>query len=101
MGLKRCSLISLILNTYKKKLTTCFLLTSSIIILNDSDQVCNDLFHYFQHFQEVSVLTQIMYGNMALICLSYFHGYNKNKIFGDYWGDTYIGIMFLNVGTNV
>jgi hypothetical protein len=32
-----------------------------------------------------SVLPQITYGNMALIFLSYFHGYNKNEIFEDHW----------------
>jgi hypothetical protein len=33
----------------------------------------------------MSVLPQITYGNMALIFLSHFHGYNKNEIFADYW----------------
>jgi hypothetical protein len=35
----------------------------------------------------MSVLPHITYGNMALIFLSssYFHGYNKNEIFADYW----------------
>jgi hypothetical protein len=28
----------------------------------------------------MSVLPQITYGNMDLIVLSYFHGYNKNEI---------------------
>jgi hypothetical protein len=31
------------------------------------------------------VLSQIVYGNMALIFPSHFHGYNKNEIFADYW----------------
>jgi hypothetical protein len=39
------------------------------------------LLHYFQHFQEVSVLPQITYGNVALIFLSYFPEYDKNEIF--------------------
>jgi hypothetical protein len=43
----------------------------------------------------MSVLPQITYGNMALIFLSYFHGYNKNEIFVDYW-DT---LNVLNVAT--
>jgi hypothetical protein len=43
----------------------------------------------------MSVLPQITYGNMALIFLSYFHGYNKNEIFADYW-DT---LNVLNVAT--
>jgi hypothetical protein len=89
MGIKRCS-FDLVDFKYKKKLTICFLLASSIKILNDSNQVCNDLctslFPAFPRSDFMSVLTQITYGNMALICLSYFHGYNKNKIFGDYWG---------------
>jgi hypothetical protein len=42
------------------------------------------------------VLPQITYGNMALIFLSYFDGYNKNEIFADYLG--YVEI-FLNVAT--
>jgi hypothetical protein len=33
----------------------------------------------------MSILPQIMYGNMALIFLSYVHGYNKNEIFAYYW----------------
>jgi hypothetical protein len=33
----------------------------------------------------MSVLSQITYGNIALIVLSYFHEYNKNEIFADYW----------------
>jgi hypothetical protein len=33
----------------------------------------------------MSVLPQITYGNMALIFLSHFQGYNKNEIFADYW----------------
>jgi hypothetical protein len=43
----------------------------------------------------MSVLTQITYGNTALIFLSHFHGYNKNELFAT------IGIhrMFLNVAT--
>jgi hypothetical protein len=32
----------------------------------------------------MSVLPQMTYDNMALIFLSYFHGYNKNEIFADY-----------------
>jgi hypothetical protein len=46
----------------------------------------------------MSVLLQITYGNMALIFLSHFHGYNKNEIFAGYW-DIGIGRMFLNVAT--
>jgi hypothetical protein len=37
------------------------------------------------NFTRVSVIPQITYGNMALIFLSHFHGYNKNEIFADYW----------------
>jgi hypothetical protein len=37
------------------------------------------------NFTRVSVVPQITYGNMALIFLSHFHGYNKNEIFADYW----------------
>jgi hypothetical protein len=33
----------------------------------------------------MSILPQIMYGNIALIFLSYVHGYNKNEIFAYYW----------------
>jgi hypothetical protein len=33
----------------------------------------------------MSGLSQITYDNMDLIFLSYFHGYNKNEIFADYW----------------
>jgi hypothetical protein len=44
----------------------------------------------------MSVLPQISYGNMALIFLSYFHGYNKNEIFTDYW-DTIGAILFQNL----
>jgi hypothetical protein len=33
----------------------------------------------------MSVLPQITYGNMDLIFLAYFHGYNKNEAFADYW----------------
>jgi hypothetical protein len=43
----------------------------------------------------MSVLPQMTYDNMALIFLSYFHGYNKNEIFADYQ-DTR---MLLNVAT--
>jgi hypothetical protein len=32
----------------------------------------------------MSVLPQITYGNVALIFLSYFHGYNKNEILNIY-----------------
>jgi hypothetical protein len=35
----------------------------------------------------MSVLPQITYGNMALIVLPYFRGYNKNEIFSDYYWD--------------
>jgi hypothetical protein len=41
------------------------------------------------------VLPQITYGNMALIFLSHFHGYNENEIFADYG----IHRKFLNVAT--
>jgi hypothetical protein len=36
------------------------------------------LLHYFQHLQEV-ILSQITYGNMPLIVLSFFQGYKKKK----------------------
>jgi hypothetical protein len=47
----------------------------------------------------MSVLPQITYGNMALIFLSYLHGYNKNEIFADYWDMIGIHRMVLNVAT--
>jgi hypothetical protein len=66
--------------------TICLLPASGIIILNHCDQVSNYFLHYFQNFQEMmSVLPQITYDNLALVFLSYFHGYNKNYIFADYW----------------
>jgi hypothetical protein len=40
----------------------------------------------------MSVLPQITYGNMALIVLPYFRGYNKNEIFSDYYWDNSSGI---------
>jgi uncharacterized ion transporter superfamily protein YfcC len=59
-------------------MTICFSLANAITILKDCDQVCNYLLHYFQHL--MSVLPQITYGNMALIFLSYLHGYNKQNL---------------------
>jgi hypothetical protein len=31
------------------------------------------------------LLKYLTYGNVGLIFLPYFHGYNKNEIFADYW----------------
>jgi hypothetical protein len=42
----------------------------------------------------MSVLPQIAYGNMALIALSYFHGYKKNEFFADYWDKLPIHIFY-------
>jgi hypothetical protein len=45
----------------------------------------------------MSVLPKITYGNVALIFLPHFHGYNKNEIFADYW-DHGFGIHKLGTG---
>jgi hypothetical protein len=39
----------------------------------------------FPNSNFMSVLPKLTYGNMALIFLPHFHGYNKNEIFADYW----------------
>jgi hypothetical protein len=61
--------------------------TSGIIILNDSDQVCNNVFtSLFPAFLRSDFMSvQITYGTMALIVLSYFHAHKKKEIFADYW----------------
>jgi hypothetical protein len=49
-------------------------------------QLCiSPLFPAFPRSDFMSVLPQITYGNMALIFLSYFHGYNKNETPADHW----------------
>jgi hypothetical protein len=77
MGSKNAALISFILNI-KKDFDYIFVLVlaSGITILNDCDQLIIIFFAV-----SMSILSQITYDNMALIFLSYFHGYNKNEIF--------------------
>jgi hypothetical protein len=53
--------------------------------LSSSLQLFTSLFPAFPRGYFMSVLPQITYGNMALIFLPHFHGYNKNEIFEDYW----------------
>jgi hypothetical protein len=48
-------------------------------------QLFSSLLPAFPNSNFMSILPQITYGNMALIFLSHFHGYNKNEIFTDYW----------------
>jgi hypothetical protein len=49
------------------------------------DRVCfTSLFPAFPRSDFMSVLPQITYGNVTLIFLSYFHGYNKNEILNIY-----------------
>jgi hypothetical protein len=66
MNCKRCSFDLIHFKYLLKRFLQNFLLAS--------DQVPNYLLDYSQHFQEV-ILPPITYGNMALIALSYFHGY--------------------------
>jgi hypothetical protein len=46
----------------------------------------------------MSDLPQITYGNMALIFLSHFHGYNKNEIYADYWDTECFFLMLPHLG---
>jgi hypothetical protein len=45
----------------------------------------------------MSVLPQIMYGNMTLIFLSHFYGYNKNEIFADSWDNNVLNVAKFSV----
>jgi hypothetical protein len=69
-----------------------------MIVITDHSglQLVISLFPAFPRSDFMSILPQITYSNMALVVLSYFHGYKKEMKYLQIIG---INGMFLNVAT--